>query len=126
MTASRWLMGIATLALAAVAQAHTHLKESVPANGSKVSAAPANIMLTFNEPTRVTALTIQKEGDKEQKLEPLPAEAAAHVMVPAPKLAAGKYTVNWRAVGKDSHVMTGKIVFTVGEAKAASTGHEGH
>jgi copper transport protein len=133
MKKSNWFSGLALLALAAAAQAHTHLKEAVPANGSTVKTSPPNIMLTFTQAARVTALTIQKEGGSEQKLEPLPKEAAAHVMVPAPKLEPGKYTVTYRVLSADNHVMSGKVQFTVGDGKSAAApatdaahSHEGH
>lgn len=135
MKKSSWFSGLALLALAAVAQAHTHLKEAVPANGSTVKTSPPNIMLTFTQPARVTALTIQKDGGSEQKLEPLPTDAAAKISVPAPKLEPGKYTVNWRVLSADNHVMSGKVQFAVGEgksaagpapAKDAAHSHEGH
>jgi len=115
MTRSKWLPAILLAALAPLAaQAHTHLQGATPAEGSTVK-APESIMLMFSEAAKVTALTIQKDGDKEQKLSPLPTEAAAHVMVPAPTLAPGKYTVNYRVVSDDGHVMSGKIHFTVSD-----------
>jgi methionine-rich copper-binding protein CopC len=113
MRMSKGLVAAALLSLMAVAQAHTHLKEATPAEGSTVKASPESITLTFSEAARLTALTIQKEGGDEQKLAPLPAESAAKVTVPAPKLAPGKYTVNWRVVSADNHIMSGKLHFTV-------------
>ncbi|HEU4625041.1 MAG TPA: copper resistance CopC family protein [Steroidobacteraceae bacterium] len=117
MSMSKGFIGAALLSLAAVvAQAHTHLKSATPADGSTVQTAPERITLTFSEPARVTALTIQKDGEPEQKLAPLPSESAAEVSVPAPKLAPGKYTVSWRVVSADSHIMSGKLHFTVAGA----------
>jgi methionine-rich copper-binding protein CopC len=34
-------------------------------------------------------------------------------MVPAPQLAPGAYTIRWRALGADNHVMSGTIRFTL-------------
>jgi len=121
MTRSKWLTGAILVALASVAQAHTHLKEAMPADGSTVKAAPEQIMLMFSEAAKVTALTIQKEGGEEQKLAPLPTTASAHVMVPAPKLAPGKYTVNYRVVSDDGHVMGGKVHFTIADSAGADS-----
>jgi methionine-rich copper-binding protein CopC len=120
MTLGKWLAGAALVLFVATAQAHTHLKEAVPAEGSTVNAPPDHITLTFSEAARLTALTIQKEGGEEQKLTPLPAEASAHVSVAAPKLAPGKYTVSWRVVSADNHIMSGKLHFTVAAAAAQS------
>ena len=120
MTRSKWLAAATAVALASVAQAHTHLKQATPAEGSTVTGSPEHIMLTFSEAARLTALTIQKDGGEEQKLAPLPTAASDHVMVPAPKLAPGKYTVNYRVVSADNHVMSGKLHFTVADSKAAT------
>lgn len=106
-----WVGGVA-LMLAISAQAHTHLKSATPAEGSTVKSAE-QITLTFSEKATVTALTLQKEGGDERKLTP-PAEAATdHVTVAAGKLEPGKYTLNWRVVSDDKHVMSGKLHFTV-------------
>lgn len=113
MKMSKWFVGAALVSLVAIAQAHTHLKDATPAEGSTVKVSPENITLTFSEAARLTALTIQEEGGDEQKVAPLPAESAAKITVPAPKLAPGKYTVNWRVVSDDNHIMSGKLHFTV-------------
>ncbi len=113
MTRTTGLLTVALLALCASAQAHTHLKSAVPAEGSTVQ-APEQITLSFSGPARLTALTIQKDGDsKEQKIAPLPEQATSQVTVPVPKLTPGKYLLNWRIVSGDQHVMSGKLNFTV-------------
>jgi methionine-rich copper-binding protein CopC len=112
----------ALLGLSMVAQAHTHLKEAQPADGSVVNAAPSNIVLKFTQAARITALTLQKDGSAEQKLEPLPTEASAEITVPAGKLAPGKYVVNWRVVSADNHIMSGKVQFTVDPSATPSAG----
>jgi methionine-rich copper-binding protein CopC len=114
--------------------AHTHLKSTVPADGSTVATAPAEFVLTFSEPARLTALTIQKDGGAEQKIVALPASATAAAKVAAPKLGNGRYTLNYRVVGADGHVMNGKVTFTVGAKAAPGTAapnsdhgaHSGH
>lgn len=114
------LSAFALFLLATGAQAHTHLKQSTPAEGSVVTASPANIVLKFSEAARITALTVQKDGEAAQKLAPLPTDATPEVTVPAPKLGAGKYTVNWRVVSGDNHVMSGALHFTVAPAAAGA------
>jgi copper resistance protein C len=97
----------------AVAHAHTHLTQSVPANGTEVPASPPNIVLKFSEATRLTALTLQGEKGAQQKLAPLPSTPAEELTVKAPQLTPGKYVVTWRAVGTDGHVMSGQLSFKV-------------
>jgi methionine-rich copper-binding protein CopC len=120
-----------SLALAAwavmplIAFAHAHLKSSTPSDGSVLGAPPASIMLMFSEAVRPTALTLQKGDDKsEQKLGPLPTKASAHLEVPSPQLAPGAYTIRWRALGEDNHVMSGAIKFTVSADAAAGKAGE--
>jgi methionine-rich copper-binding protein CopC len=122
MKKSKWLVAAALALTAAAAQAHTHLKNSVPAEGSVVNTAPANIVLKFSEAARVTALTLQKDGAAEQKLGPLPSDPSAEISVPAPKLEPGKYVVSYRVMGKDNHVMSGKVQFTLDPKATASAG----
>jgi hypothetical protein len=96
------------------AQAHTHLESSMPADGAVLTSAPKEVMLHFSEATRLTALTIQKDGDKDAKsIATLPKDPTAAATVPLDVLGPGKYTVSWRALGDDSHVMNGKLSFTV-------------
>jgi methionine-rich copper-binding protein CopC len=102
------------LSLAGLAQAHTHLEAAMPADNAVLTSAPAEMTLHFSEATRLTALSIQKDGETEQrKVEALPQESAAALRVPLAPLTPGKYTVNWRAIGTDLHVMSGVLHFTV-------------
>jgi len=105
--------GLVSVAIASIAAAHVHLKQSVPAEGAKVSPAPVQIVLTFNEPAQLTALWIQQDANPRQKLGPVPADAQATITLPTPGLKPGKYTVTWRAVAPDRHVMSGALHFTV-------------
>jgi methionine-rich copper-binding protein CopC len=107
-------LGAMMLALTGIAQAHTHLEMAMPADNSVLASPPSQIMLHFSEPTKLTALSIQKDADKEPKsISPLPKEASAALSVPVAALEPGKYVVNWRVVGNDSHVMSGALHFTV-------------
>ena len=105
---------IAALAVASVASAHAHLHVSTPANHSVIAEAPKQVSLQFNEPVKLTALTIQKGDGPVTKLGPLPDAAAKDFTLAAPKLDAGSYIVKWRAVSDDGHIMADKLLFTVG------------
>ena len=104
----------------AFAFAHAKLLKSDPVEGSTVKAAPTRFVLTFGEPAKLTTLTLQKGTETAQKIGPLPTEASAEISVPAPKLEPGKYVLAWRAVGNDSHVVPGKLTFTVGATPATT------
>lgn len=119
---TRILVGVASvLLLATVAKAHTHLSSSEPADGSVVVASPTNFVAHFSEPTRVTALTIARDGGNEEKVTP-PGNATQHVSAALPRLEPGKYVLTWRAVGADSHVMSGKVAFTFDPKGKPTTG----
>jgi methionine-rich copper-binding protein CopC len=102
--------------------AHTHLAKSDPADGSVVAKAPELITLQFEHAVRVTEFTIQKGAEKgDGLLKPLPQEPVQKITGTPPKLTAGAYIVNWRAVGSDGHVMSGKVRFTVSPDGAAAS-----
>lgn len=115
----RFVAGLVAAVFAGPVLAHAHLKSAVPADGSTVESAPAEFVLTFTEPVRITALGVQKENAAEQKISALPPAATAEARVAAPKLESGRYTLNYRVVGADGHVMSGKVSFTVGGKPAA-------
>ena len=110
-------VAVALCLVSGVLQAHTKLKSSTPAEGSKLTASPASITLQFSEATQITALSIQKSEATEQSLGPLPRGPSEKVTVTVPKLAAGNYVVSWRAIGGDNHVMKGKLSFSVSAAQ---------
>ena len=132
MKTSSILVTAALLALAATAQAHTHLKEATPADKSVVNAAPANVVLKFSEAAKVTALTLHKDGEADQKLTASPATASEQVTAALPNLSPGKYSVDWRVVSDDGHIMSGKLSFTFDPKATPSAGkapdheHEHH
>lgn len=95
------------------AQAHTHLKSSMPADQAVLTSAPKQVMLHFSEASRLTAVSIQKDGDKETSIAPLPKQASADVTLPVEISGPGTYKLKWRAIGADNHVMSGALQFTV-------------
>lgn len=119
------LLAIATFA-AGSALAHTELATTVPTNGAMLAEAPENVQLTFSEPVRLTALSIQKDGDRKQSLGPLPSETIEEFSVALPAtIADGHYVVTWRALSEDTHVMNGEFMFAVG-AEGTHDAHMNH
>jgi methionine-rich copper-binding protein CopC len=97
------------------AQAHAHLLQATPADGSVLTEAPASFMLLFNEPARLTALNIQRDDEAPQKIGGLAGAASARWVIAAPKLAPGGYTLSYRVLSEDSHIMSGSIKFRLRE-----------
>jgi methionine-rich copper-binding protein CopC len=107
------LLALATLPL--IANAHAHLKQAVPADGSVLQDAPASFALSFSEAAHLTALSVQKQGDAQpQKIAPLPTDAGQDFRLAAPRLGPGVYTLRYRVVAADdNHVTAGTITFSV-------------
>lgn len=109
---------LSALAVAPAVFAHTHLESSMPADKAVLDKAPSELMLHFSEPMKLTAVTLRKQGEGEaHKLAALPKEPTANASVPLQSLSQGEYTVEWRAVGDDNHVMKGTLQFTIKPSK---------
>lgn len=106
-------MALVMALAAAGAHAHAHLKMSEPAEGATIKQTPVAVLLTFSEPARITAASLHKDQGPKFVLKPPPAVAAAQISVAVPQLAPGRYTLNWRVVSADNHVMAGALHFTV-------------
>ena len=105
---------LATVALVpGLALAHAKLELTIPAADSSIAAMPAQVMLHFSEAVKITAITIEKEGGKDRVELKVPTEATPMAQAQAPKLGAGVYVLNWRALSDDGHVMSGTVRFTV-------------
>jgi methionine-rich copper-binding protein CopC len=104
----------ALILLPCLVQAHAKLVQATPANGSALNTPPAAVTLVFNEAATLTALSVLKSGDKEaRKLGPIPKTPAAKFSVALPNLGAGSYTVSYRVLSDDNHVMSGTLKFTI-------------
>jgi copper resistance protein C len=113
MKGARLAGGCVLLIAATCLEAHAHLERSVPADGSVLSAAPAQLVLQFSEAAQLATLAIARDGGAPRKLTALPETAQPRIVIALPALPAGDYVVSWRAVGVDGHVVPGRIHFTV-------------
>ena len=107
------LSGLALITIAVTASAHAHLQKSSPADNSVISTPPPDLVLNFSEAARLTALSIQKDNEPQQKLKPPSAAAAQQISVPLPQLTPGTYSVSWHVLSDDGHVMSGTLHFTL-------------
>ena len=120
MTSSTWLAGSLLFLAAATAHAHAHLTSSDPGEGS-AGKSPGQIVLTFSEPARLTALNLERKDAESRKLAP-PTTTAARLTIPLSNLVPGSYTLEWRALGGDGHITSGAVHFTVVESAATVDG----
>jgi methionine-rich copper-binding protein CopC len=101
------------LTLAAAAQAHTPLKSSAPAADAAV-AAPNTLELAFGGDVRLTSVALTDSSGAEKHLDAVPtAVASTFSLAVHDALAPGAYKVVWRAVGGDTHIISGEFAFTV-------------
>jgi methionine-rich copper-binding protein CopC len=96
------------------APAHGKLSSSAPAEGARLATAPAQVVLRFNEPMRLTAVSITDTAGGKQGIAPLPAESRSEFTLPLPALGPGRREVHWRGMGPDGHVVAGVLHFEVG------------
>jgi len=117
------LFGLALVTSAVTASAHAHLQKSSPADNSLITTSPAVLVLNFSEAARLTALSIQKGSESQQKLKLLRGGRRQQISVPLPQLTPGTYSVSWHVVSDDGHVMSGTLHFTL--AADHATDHPG-
>jgi copper resistance protein C len=108
------LAWLAACLLCGTAAAHTALTTSVPAAGGEVQAPVAEIALEFNGAVRLTAVIVTDADGTRHAVAAAPLDQAARFMLEVPEpLPAGRYVLSWRAVGADTHIVSGDIPFTV-------------
>lgn len=110
-----WLaaMTLAATFGAAVASAHTTRVSAEPAENAEVTAGPARVSATFNEPLQTTFASmtvVGPDGNLWSTGEPEVQAAVVSVGV-RPLGPAGSYTVNYRVTSADGHVVSGSWSF---------------
>jgi copper transport protein len=110
------------LAFPAAASAHARLVGSKPADGAVLATAPGDVKLLFDDEIRPAGgdLVIDSRG-RSVLAGPAhrPAGNDSVLVLPLrPALARGAYTVRWRVVSNDGHLVTGVLAFAVGPGSA--------
>ena len=123
-SASVFLLLALTFAVAPLASAHTTLLSSVPASNAEVTEAPTSIELEFGED-----LIALGKGTKVSVIAPSGKEIAmgsatvdkTHVSQPLTfDSTPGVYTVKFRVVAADGHVLEDTYAFTITAGQSAS------
>ena len=110
--------GLAVLALwPAAALAHAVLVKSAPAQRAALVESPPRVELWFNErlePAYSKALVTNEAGTQVDLRDvAVSPEDSRRLAVSLPPLAPGRYTVSFRVLSVDGHVVESKLTFTV-------------
>lgn len=98
---------------------HFELKRSLPAADSALATMPDRVQLWFTQAPQLEGARIRLV-DASGGLLPLGDVAAADgdptsLLAAVPEaVAPGRYTVHWRAMAQDGHMVSGEIPFTLG------------
>ncbi len=101
---------------------HLKLDKSDPTKDAVLTTAPSAVSLWFSQAVELPAskVTITNAAEKVIATKALTNEANGAVVaaIDAP-MPAGRYTVSWRTMAKDGHVIKGDFVFSVGRNSAS-------
>jgi methionine-rich copper-binding protein CopC len=106
------LLAIALLQSPA-ASAHAALKNSEPAEGAVLTQSPESVVLVFDEAATLTALDIHRQNEPPRRVGPLPGGSSDRFVIPIARLAPGNYTLQYRVLSDDGHIVVGSIKFTL-------------
>lgn len=105
------------LIAAAPACAHAVLVASDPVDGARLSTAPAQVTLIFDESVRPVSSVIQVITDAGERVDTgltVTGDGTQLVLALRPNLHEGSYTATWKVISADSHEVVGAISFGVG------------
>jgi methionine-rich copper-binding protein CopC len=109
---------VAGLSAGLRADMHLRLVKAVPAQDTTVAKSPEAVQLWFSEEPQIRLTTVHVRGADGRSLE-LDNPAATdgdgtHVTAVVPQtLSPGNYTVSWRTMAKDGHVVRGEYAFRI-------------
>jgi methionine-rich copper-binding protein CopC len=111
--------GLAALGLGwpAPAASHAYLVRSIPASRAVVTRPPERVQLWFNERLEPAYSRVSVWSPDGQRVDAGDVEVAAaeptRLSVGVPPLPAGAYTVKYRVLSVDGHVVESRFAFTV-------------
>jgi len=109
---------ILVTALPLNASAHAALVKSSPARGTTLVQPPQRVELTFSERLEPAYSTVDVADTAGQQVDlrdaSLSPADSRRLTVSLPHLVAGKYTVRFRVLSVDGHVVQSEFAFTVG------------
>ena len=119
------------LVLPIAANAHSPLASSSPQNGETLDVPPTVIFMEFKLPAKLIKVDLTKQSDRQEKSllrglfssgddgETVPLGKSflmttdKRQVIPLPYLKDGSYSLTWRAMGEDGHVVKGDLTFYI-------------
>ena len=117
---------LAALAFAPGAMAHALVEQISPADRARLDSGPGRVEVRFTEPVQLlqqSDLTVVDARGETVSSGPGTVQQADAAMIEVPvrpRLAPGSYTVRWRVVSSDGHIIPGASVFAVGDVPLAA------
>ena len=108
------LIGVVALAFPAVASAHATLRYTTPKFGTELQRGPTQIGLHFDQFVKVLPGAIKVLNGVGKQFALSARTEGRTVVADVRPLKIGAYTVRWRAISADSHVVSGVWTFGVG------------
>jgi copper transport protein len=105
------LVSVAALAFPAAASAHATLRSTTPQFGHEIRQSPRTVQLHFDQHVKVLPGSVKVLNGAGKEFA-LPARVeGTNVVAGVRPLKLGAYTVRWRAISADSHVVSGVWTF---------------
>ena len=116
------LLGVlSSLVMATSADAHAALRSISPKDGAKLTAAPTQVVLTFNEPIGTSFATVSVAGPAGLVSQgKAVVDGVAVTQALADDLPDGRYTVSFHVVSEDGHPVSDRTTFTLAAAPTAT------
>lgn len=111
------LMQIVLITLPSAAFAHAILVESEPKAESIVNTSPDQVSIWFNENVASEFKSLAVINSAGKRVDNNDVKQAAldrsHIFATTPKLPPDTYTVRYRVMSADTHIVTGRFTFTI-------------
>ena len=111
--------GAILMMVACLSLAHTSATTS-PKSGAVLTQSPPTIEIKFEHEASLTSVVVVEAGKPERKLEFSPKGSGKLFTVANANLANGRSEIQWKALSKDGHVVSGSIILVVNPAQKSN------
>jgi copper resistance protein C len=100
---------------ASLCNAHTTATTS-PKSGTSLAKSPPAVEIKFEHEASLTSVVVIEAGKPDRKLEFSPKGSAKIFAIANANLATGRNEIQWKALSKDGHVVSGSIILVIDPA----------